>query len=164
VTVVAAAPGWYPDNQDPALVRWWDGTQWTEHTQPARPATPTGPAPGFVPGDGAPGWPPPVQQAAFARHQKIPGRKRDLQAEVERLRQIVDGMGIGQLEELRLETRQLEDELPRLRREHAELLAGLGPMRAEAGLLAGQRANVAALQGELRQLQARRETVPPSAR
>ena len=29
-----AAPGWYPDNHNPAFVRWWDGTRWTEHTQP----------------------------------------------------------------------------------------------------------------------------------
>lgn len=25
---------WYPDAQDPTLVRWWDGQQWTEHTRP----------------------------------------------------------------------------------------------------------------------------------
>ncbi len=33
---VPAAPpaGWYPDQQNPALVRWWDGTRWTEHTNP----------------------------------------------------------------------------------------------------------------------------------
>jgi len=28
-------PGWYPDHANPALQRWWDGTQWTEHTQQA---------------------------------------------------------------------------------------------------------------------------------
>ncbi|WP_285750976.1 phospholipid scramblase-related protein [Lentzea sp. NBRC 105346] len=28
------APGWYPDQADPRLVRWWDGFQWTPHTQP----------------------------------------------------------------------------------------------------------------------------------
>lgn len=25
--------GWYPDAQNPSINRWWDGTQWTEHTQ-----------------------------------------------------------------------------------------------------------------------------------
>jgi hypothetical protein len=24
--------GWYEDQDDPALARWWDGDQWTEHT------------------------------------------------------------------------------------------------------------------------------------
>ena len=34
--MTTAAPGWYPDNSNPAIVRWWDGTRWTEHTQPAQ--------------------------------------------------------------------------------------------------------------------------------
>ena len=25
---------WHPDPQDPTRLRWWDGTQWTEHTAP----------------------------------------------------------------------------------------------------------------------------------
>ncbi|WP_223884857.1 DUF2510 domain-containing protein [Nocardia colli] len=28
------APGWYPDNANPALLRWFDGHQWTAQTQP----------------------------------------------------------------------------------------------------------------------------------
>jgi hypothetical protein len=27
--------GWYQDPRFPGLMRWWDGVQWTEHTQPA---------------------------------------------------------------------------------------------------------------------------------
>ena len=26
--------GWHPDPHDPNIVRWWDGQQWTQHTQP----------------------------------------------------------------------------------------------------------------------------------
>lgn len=56
-------PGWYPDGQGGQ--RWWDGTQWTEHTMPAAPAEPT-PTP--MPHDaptvfpGAPGTGYPQQQ------------------------------------------------------------------------------------------------------
>jgi hypothetical protein len=28
------APGWFPDPRNPALLRWWNGTTWTEHTSP----------------------------------------------------------------------------------------------------------------------------------
>lgn len=32
------AAAWYPDPQTPGLVRWWDGTKWTEHVSvPADP-------------------------------------------------------------------------------------------------------------------------------
>ena len=36
------APGWYPDNADPSLQRWWDGTQWTTHTTPTVPVAKSG--------------------------------------------------------------------------------------------------------------------------
>lgn len=31
-------PGWYPDRNEANTSRWWDGQQWTEHTQKAAPA------------------------------------------------------------------------------------------------------------------------------
>ncbi|THG30731.1 DUF2510 domain-containing protein [Naasia lichenicola] len=32
--------GWYPDNTDTSLQRYWDGTAWTQHTAPAAPPAP----------------------------------------------------------------------------------------------------------------------------
>ncbi|HWJ85310.1 MAG TPA: DUF2510 domain-containing protein, partial [Cellulomonas sp.] len=33
----AAAPGWYPDPEHPAMARWWNGATWTENRAPATP-------------------------------------------------------------------------------------------------------------------------------
>ncbi|AOW94011.1 hypothetical protein BFN03_18735 [Rhodococcus sp. WMMA185] len=41
-SVQAAVPGWYPDPHDPRFVRWHDGRQWTDHTQPRGTDTPGG--------------------------------------------------------------------------------------------------------------------------
>lgn len=37
-TSLAIPPGWYPDRNEPNLVRWWDGQQWTDHTRSTAPA------------------------------------------------------------------------------------------------------------------------------
>ncbi len=29
--------GWFEDPQDPTMIRWWDGSQWTDHVAPAAP-------------------------------------------------------------------------------------------------------------------------------
>jgi len=41
-------PAWHPDPQDPTQLRWWDGSQWTEHT-----ASATDPGAGAAPAQGA---------------------------------------------------------------------------------------------------------------
>ena len=31
---VRPTPGWYADPSDSQLLRWWNGTEWSDHTQP----------------------------------------------------------------------------------------------------------------------------------
>ena len=31
-----ASAGWYPDIQNPLLMRYWDGSSWTDHRMPAQ--------------------------------------------------------------------------------------------------------------------------------
>jgi hypothetical protein len=43
-------PGWYPDPGGSRVLRWWDGTAWTPHTQPLPDLQPpTTPLPGMAP-------------------------------------------------------------------------------------------------------------------
>lgn len=77
-------PGWYPDGQGGQ--RWWDGTQWTEHTQPPEggaagtPPTPATPGPSdqatvvapnraadFNQGGAQPGYGQPAQQQPYGQ-------------------------------------------------------------------------------------------------
>jgi hypothetical protein len=148
VTVNSIPAGWYPDNQDGELVRWWDGGQWTPFTQHARTAaTPENGTTGFT-----------TSATGSARH-AVPGRKRDLQAEVERLRQIVEAMGVAEQEQLRTEIGRLREELPRLREQEQALAAVIGPLRVEADTLTRVSGRAASLRAEVAELQQRKDTL-----
>ena len=142
---------WYPDNQDPALLRWWDGTQWTPHTQPR-----SSPGPGPMTtqeGITAGADPAVAAKPITGRHQRRSSGKHDLQAEVDRLQHELDGMGVTERAQLSADVVRLRDEIARLRQEHAELSGALIPLRAEMAALSAQRTQMAPLQGEVQQLQ-----------
>ncbi len=71
MTTGSTAAGWYTDPTDPRLIRWWDGSAWTDHTQPnpSAPAAPALPsvAPLEMPVSSAPYVPPPFADPAPAR-------------------------------------------------------------------------------------------------
>lgn len=50
MTTQSVPAGWYPDPSAPDMKRWWDGTTWTTHVQPAAPAAPPPPTPPPPPG------------------------------------------------------------------------------------------------------------------
>jgi hypothetical protein len=44
MTAATPPPSWYPDPANAAYVRYWDGSVWTEHTQPVPESNPAQPA------------------------------------------------------------------------------------------------------------------------
>ena len=152
----AVPAGWYPDHQDAALLRWWDGTQWTAHIQPRPVPAPVPPDTQAVRTASAAAA---AVQPGSGRHERRPERKRDLHAEVDRLRQTLDGMGVTERDQLAAEVTGLRDEVARLRQEHAELSGAVVPLRAELAALSVQRAQIASVQAEVEQLQLRRDAL-----
>jgi septal ring factor EnvC (AmiA/AmiB activator) len=78
---------------------------------------------------------------------------------VDRLQQIVDSFGVTERDQLTAEVTWLRSETDRLRREHAELSAAVGPLRAEVATLTGQQSELAPLRTEIRQLHRRHEVL-----
>ena len=75
---MTTAPGWYADPETGTLLRWWDGTQWTPHTQPfpmAPPPVPSlQPPPQPQPGQAKEGW--------QSRQQAVAAESRQMQQEL----------------------------------------------------------------------------------
>ena len=83
-------PGWYPDGQGGQ--RWWDGNQWTEHTQqggsadapgapaaPASPAAPSAPSAPAGPGGDLPTQIAPNRAANYPQQPGQPGQPQQPQ-------------------------------------------------------------------------------------
>jgi hypothetical protein len=136
---------WIEDLSGQQRLRGWDGIQ---RTVDAAPVTPV-PAP-LSSGPSGPGpWLNDPQV-------KVSGRKRDLQAEVGRLRNAVEGLGLREQEELRAEIGHLRAELPRLRAEHHKLLAGAASLREQVEQLTEQKLHMLTVESEVGQLESRR--------
>ncbi len=157
MAVGTVAAGWYQDYQDAALLRWWDGAQWTAHTQPRLGPRPVAAAAKAGAASAVPGTA--AAQLVSGRHERRPVSKRDLNAEVDRLRQALDGLGVTEREQLAAEVGRLRDEAARLRGEYAQLSAAVIPLRAETAELTAQQAQAASLQAEAHQLRQRRDAL-----
>lgn len=107
---------WYPNPSDSAQIRYWDGSQWTDHVAPAVAADPAAPEPRTV----ATASPPtaPVQAGDPASGQTRPPEpperargglfgKKGLEAELEELRKFVDAFGYAERAALTAEIERL---------------------------------------------------------
>ncbi len=170
--------GWYPDQEIPNTLRWWDGQQWTEHRAPvvqaAQEAAPVQPVARTVePGPMAspPSTPVtaettvaapypqpagPTQQAESRHRGGLFGGKKELEEEVARLRQQLDAMGVTERDQLRIELVDLQGQIPALRHEQTTLLADVEPLRAETTELRAKQQELVAVRSELDRLQGQR--------
>lgn len=113
--------GWYDDQTDASVQRWWDGTQWTEATRPHEPAAPA-PAPQPQPVV----QPQPVAQPKHAAQSRSEekvsffgarGRVKELAAENDELRRALDRVGGMSLIEAERRRDEAQNEAERLRAE-----------------------------------------------
>ncbi|MFN3215865.1 MAG: DUF2510 domain-containing protein [Acidimicrobiales bacterium] len=105
------AANWYPDPANPALLRYWDGARWTDHTHDpnpqavpaaatAEPALPPAPVALTQPASG------PAQSTTVAEppgqtRGGLFGSKKALETELEELRGFVAGFGYAERDALR---------------------------------------------------------------
>jgi Domain of unknown function (DUF4041)/T5orf172 domain/Protein of unknown function (DUF2510) len=114
-----ANAGWYPDSNDPAILRRWDGTAWTSHTQA-----------GDVPS--------PAPSAAWQQPQSVEvprsvldkprggglfGGKKALEEENEELRRALEAIGATERERIRSDVERLTAERARVQSELKALQA-----------------------------------------
>lgn len=111
------AANWYPDPQDPNQLRYWDGSQWTEHRAPRQP-------PGQVD-------PPRLQETALGAAEpatpkvKVPlfgarGVARQQADELEHLRAEMQRLGVLDAVQVCQEADELRSQIETMRRDYGE--------------------------------------------
>ena len=153
MTTQAVPQGWYQDSQNPSVLRWWDGAQWTAQTQPAPPAAPPPPPRASYQAPDTRG-----ATAPEPRH-RLFGGKRELEEEVTRLNGIVESLGVNERSALQAEIAQLKVDVPALTAEQATLTASVVPLRTEVALLNAEKQQLDALRAEVAQLTAQRDAL-----
>lgn len=134
---------WYPDPDDAAQLRYWDGQQWTEHRAPARQpeAAPTASAVPGSPGatNSTPGAAPasPVRVPLFGARKQARQTAESLDhanAEIVRLRAEMERLGALDVARLERQRQALESETQTMRdelaRERASLERELAALKA----------------------------------
>lgn len=129
--------GWYPDPNDASIVRWWDGQQWTSHTEQRVPAEQTQKQPAAVSAGGGKRPKPKL----FGKGQALD----EANAEVERLRGELVRLGGMAVVDLQAERDRLQAEVAEIARQVANAHADAERQRHEAeGQLAALRQHVVA--------------------
>lgn len=122
---MATPQGWYPDPQDPTIVRWWDGQQWTSHTHPRaqeQPSPTAQPQPGAAAGEAKRSKP-----KLFGKGQALD----EAHAEIDQLRSQLNRLGVMDVVELHAERDRLQSEVESLRQTAATAQADGDRQRQE---------------------------------
>lgn len=157
MTTQAVPQGWYQDPQDPKVVRWWDGTQWTAQTQPAPPASPPPPPAGYQAPDTH------AAVAAPESRHRLFGGKHDLEEEVARLNGVIESLGVNERAALQAEIAQLKIDISQLQAEQATLSAAVVPLRSDVATLSAEKQQLETVRAEVAQLTAQRDGLKTEA-
>jgi Domain of unknown function (DUF4041)/Protein of unknown function (DUF2510)/Meiotically up-regulated gene 113 len=123
--------GWYPDPQSPNSLRYWDGSQWTNHSAPGTPPLAPKAVQSLTTGESA-------EQVSFFGAKK---RAEQLQRENHQLHGVLDRLGAldaiaveAEMKRLSSEASQLRAERSALERQIGEARSGLVEVQAQAEL------------------------------
>jgi hypothetical protein len=106
--------GWYQDGTNQEIVRWWDGTQWTEHTQPIQASQPGVAEPGTEFG----GRSAKPKKIGFFNARQI---AEEQSVENQRLQALIDEYGLRDLDRLNQEKQHTAAELQAMRQQLTDL-------------------------------------------